>query len=67
TVVQLCSTLMKNGFEQIGRVRKEIEGWMQEHDFSRIEQFRGRLSQAQSQHPENFERLQYIKLFVGLE
>ncbi|WP_020678379.1 dihydroorotate dehydrogenase-like protein [Geopsychrobacter electrodiphilus] len=67
TVVQLCSTLMKNGFGQIERIRKELETWMQAHDFSRIDQFRGRLSQARSQHPANYERLQYIKLFVGLD
>ncbi len=67
TVVQLCSTLMINGFDQIGRILKELEDWMQAHDFTSIEQFRGRLSQAQSERPENYERLQYIKLFVGLE
>jgi len=66
TVVQLCSTLMKNGFGQIERIRKELETWMQAHNFNSIDQFRGRLSQAKSQHPESFERLQYIKLFVGL-
>ncbi len=67
TVVQLCSTLMINGFSQIGLMLKEIEDWMQTHDFTSIAEFRGRLSQAQSEHPENYERLQYIKLFVGLE
>ncbi len=67
TVVQLCSTLMINGMDQIGQIAKELESWMQTHNFSRIDQFRGLLSQARSKHPENFERLQYIKLFVGLE
>ncbi len=67
TVVQVCSTLMINGMDQIGRMLGEIESWMQTHEFDRIEQFRGHLSQARSKHPENYERLQYIKLFVGLE
>jgi dihydroorotate dehydrogenase (fumarate) len=67
TVVQVCSTLMTNGFARIGLILKEIEDWMQEHEFSKIEQFRGRLSQAQSEQPEKYERLQYIKLFVGLD
>ncbi len=67
TVVQICSTLMKNGFDQIGRILKDIEKWMQSHDFTDINQFRGQLSQARSSNPENYERLQYIKLFVGLE
>lgn len=67
TIVQLCSTLMIKGFEQIGRILSEIETWMQAHEFTNIAQFRGCLSQAQSKHPENYERLQYIKLFVGLD
>lgn len=67
TVVQICSTLMKNGFGQIGHMLKDMESWMQAHNFTSINQFRGQLSQARSNHPENYERLQYIKLFVGLE
>jgi len=67
TVVQVCSTLMINGFEQIDQILKDLETWMKAHGFTNIEQFRGQLSQAQSEHPENYERLQYIKLFVGLD
>lgn len=67
TAVQVCSTLMKNGFSHIGRMLEEVESWMHAHDFTSIKQFRGRLSQAQSEHPENYERLQYIKLFVELD
>ncbi len=67
TVVQVCSTLMKNGFTHLGQILDDVEEWMKNHQFSRIDQFRGRLSQAQSEEPEKYERLQYIKLFVGLE
>ncbi|NCP04540.1 MAG: dihydroorotate dehydrogenase-like protein [Deltaproteobacteria bacterium] len=67
TVTQVCSTLMKNGFAQIGRILTDVETWMEQKGFTRIDQFRGRLSQANSSHPQDFERLQYIKLFVGLE
>lgn len=67
TVAQLCSTLMINGFDQIGRILEEIDGWMCAHNFTRLDQFRGQLSQALSDRPANYERLQYIKLFVGLD
>ncbi len=67
TITQVCSTLMTNGFDQIGRILQEIEKWMQTQGFDSIGEFRGRLSQAKSEHPEDYERLQYIKLFVGLE
>jgi len=66
-VVQLCSTLYRNGLGQIPIIRKQVEEWMTRHNFESIDEFRGLLSQSRSDHPENYERLQYIKLFVGIE
>ncbi len=67
TVVQVCSTLYKNGMGQIGHILGQIEGWMQAHSFTSLAQFRGKLSQARSDRPRYHERLQYIKLFGGIE
>ncbi len=67
TVVQLCSTLYQHGTGQIGKMRKEIEGWMKTHGFESLDQIRGMLSQMQSANPELYERLQYIKALVGVE
>jgi len=66
-VVQLCSTLYRHGVEQIGVIRDELCDWMRDKGFESLDQVRGRLSQTRSQHPESFERLQYIKLFVGID
>jgi dihydroorotate dehydrogenase (fumarate) len=66
TTVQVCSTLYRNGIGRIGRMLQELEAWMQAHGFTRLPEFRGRLSQVRSEHPEEFERLQYIKALVGL-
>ena len=66
-VVQICSTLFINGVQQIGLMQDQLQGWMDEHGFSRLCDFRGLLSQNRSTRPEDYERLQYIKLFVGLE
>ncbi|MHB1398237.1 MAG: dihydroorotate dehydrogenase-like protein [Trichloromonadaceae bacterium] len=66
-VVQLCSTLYLNGLGQIGVMLRQLEEWMAEHGFANLDAFRGRLSQARNDRPESFERLQYIKLFVGIE
>jgi dihydroorotate dehydrogenase (fumarate) len=66
-VVQLCSTLYLNKLEQIGRMLGEIETWMIKHDFKTVYQVRGRLSQMESDRPELYERLQYIKALVGIE
>ena len=67
TVVQVCSTLYRNGIGQICRMLQQLEEWMQVRGFSRLDDFRGRLSQAHSDKPEDFERLQYIKALVGID
>jgi len=51
----------------IGKILAQLESWMKKHSFERISDFRGKLSQVRSDKPENFERLQYIKLFVGID
>jgi dihydroorotate dehydrogenase (fumarate) len=67
TVVQLCSTLYRNGVPHIGRIRAELEEWMAGHGFDSIERFRGALSQMKSETPELYERLQYVKALVGID
>ncbi|UCF04509.1 MAG: dihydroorotate dehydrogenase-like protein [bacterium] len=67
TVVQLCSTLYLNGLETIGKILEELEGWMVKHGFDSVDDFRGKLSQMQSDNAELYERLQYIKALVGIE
>jgi len=67
TVVQLCSTLYLNGVERIGQILREIEEWIDGHGFTSLSEVRGKLSQMQSEHPELYERLQYIKALVGIE
>lgn len=66
-VVQFCSTLFVNGLQQIGVMEDQLKKWMEKHDFEKLCDFRGQLSQAKSDNPEDHERLQYIKLFVGLD
>ncbi|MCW8892507.1 MAG: dihydroorotate dehydrogenase-like protein [Deltaproteobacteria bacterium] len=66
-VVQICSTLFLNGLEQIGVMEQQLRDWMAEHNYENLCDFRGLLSQSKSDTPEDHERLQYIKLFVGME
>jgi dihydroorotate dehydrogenase (fumarate) len=67
TVVQLCSTLYVNGLEQVGRMLGQLQEWSKQHGFETIEQMRGKMSQLESDRPELYERLQYIKALVGIE
>jgi len=67
TAVQICSTLYRNGLSQITLILQQLQEWMKAHDFEKPGEFRGQLSQARSEHPGDYERLQYIKALVGME
>jgi len=67
SVVQVCSTLYRNGLGQIGLILDQLQMWMQLHGFETPADFRGQLSQVRSEDPEGYERLQYIKALVGIE
>ena len=67
SVVQICSTLYLNGLEQINKMQLQIQNWMHENNYRKLSDFRGSLSQIRSKKPDDHERLQYIKLFVGME
>ena len=67
SVVQVCSTLYRNGLGQIGQILDQLEEWMQIHGFESTADFRGQLSQVRSDDPGDYERLQYIKALVGIE
>ena len=66
SVAQICSTLYLNGLEQINRILGYLENWMKEHNFDSVDQMRGKMSQMQSDRPELYDRLQYVKALVGI-
>ena len=67
SVTYVCSTVYLNGMKQIDRILAYVENWLNEHEFDSIDQIKGKLSQMQSDRPELYERLQYIKFLSGNE
>jgi dihydroorotate dehydrogenase (fumarate) len=65
--VQACSVLYQKGLDQIRPMLETLSAWMDRKGFTRIEDFRGKLSRSQGEKPELWERLQYIQALVGIE
>jgi dihydroorotate dehydrogenase (fumarate) len=66
-VVEICSAFMQKGTGAISGFLKELEEYMERHDFAAIGDFRGKMSQSDHDHPEVYERSQYIKSIVGID
>jgi dihydroorotate dehydrogenase (fumarate) len=65
--VQICSTLYKHGFDKIPSIVNELKTWMEKNEFSKISDFRGRLSFRKSENPSVYQRVQFMKHFSGIE
>ena len=63
-VVQLASTLVKNGIPHMGRMLAGIDDWLDRRGTS-LDEARGSLSQRAVQDPGAFERAQYVHLILS--
>jgi len=65
--VQVVSTIYKHGPQQISKMLKEIEGWMDSKNYKTIEDFRGKLSKKQLKDPFVYMRAQYVDILMKSE
>ena len=64
--VQLCSVLLNEGLDTIQDMKQFVASWMDSKNYATIKDFKGILSQKSSDHPESYERSQYIKALVSI-
>ena len=60
-VTMLCSTLIRHGINQITTIEHDLAAWMEEHEYTSVQQLRGSLSQKNCADPTTFERAQYMR------
>ena len=65
--VQIASVLYKKGFKEIEIMLEQIENWMLRKNFSSLDQFIGKMSIKDIKNPADFERVQFMKHFSGIE
>ena len=58
STVQLCSSLYKNGLNQIAAILDTLTQWMQQHNFNSIADFKGKLCKGNNS---SMERMQYLR------
>jgi dihydroorotate dehydrogenase (fumarate) len=61
-VAMLASALLKHGIPHLATVRRELERWMEEHEYQSVKQMRGSLSQRSTANPEAYERANYVRV-----
>lgn len=61
-ITMMAAELLKYGTGRISDIKREIELWMEEHEYSSINQMKGSMSQRRVADPESFERSNYMKI-----
>ena len=64
-VTMLCSALLRHGIEHLGTVRKQMEEWMEAHEYASVAQMKGSMSQRACPRPADFERANYMRGLTG--
>lgn len=67
TITQVTSAIYKHGPEYISQIINYLSDWMDDKGFHYVDQFRGKLSQSESQNPEVFERMQFMRYFSEIK
>jgi dihydroorotate dehydrogenase (fumarate) len=57
----MASELLQNGTRRIKEILKDIEAWMDEHEYTSVTQMIGSMSQQHCAEPAAFERANYMK------
>ncbi len=60
-ITMLCSTLLRNGIEEITSIERGLREWMEENEYESVRQMRGSMSQINCEDPSAFERSQYMR------
>jgi dihydroorotate dehydrogenase (fumarate) len=60
-VTMMCSALLKNGIDHIGKVLNDLQLWMEEHEYESVKQMQGSMSYKCCEDPSGFERANYMK------
>jgi dihydroorotate dehydrogenase (fumarate) len=67
TTVQIASALYREGFDVIPEILNKTSDWMKKHGFADVNAFRGKLNKANLENPAAIERVQFMKLYSGIE
>lgn len=65
--VQVASTLYKHGFEIIPIMLKDLNEWMDRHEFASTSDFIGKMNYKSAENPAAYERIQFMRHFSGIE
>ena len=65
-VTMLCSVLLRRGVDHLRTIEREVEEWLEAHEYDSLHQLKGSMSQERCPDPGAFERAQYVRGIASL-
>jgi dihydroorotate dehydrogenase (fumarate) len=65
--VQVVSEVLARGPQRLAELRRDLEHWLSEHEYSSLEQLRGSMSHARCPNPAAYERANYMRILQGFQ
>ncbi|MCA9751699.1 MAG: dihydroorotate dehydrogenase-like protein [Gemmatimonadetes bacterium] len=65
SAVQVVSAILRDGPERIGQLRRDVVDWMRARDYESLGQMRGQMSLLRCRDPQEFERVNYLRVLQG--
>lgn len=62
SAVQVVSAVYKNGIDYLGQMLKDVQKWLDEKGYEKIDDFRGKLSKKNVSDPFVYQRAQYVDI-----
>src|SRR5262249_46627094 len=59
---QMVSALLQHGPDKLRHVRRDLELWLEEHEFESLRQMQGSMSLLRCSDPGSYQRVNYIRL-----
>ncbi len=63
--VQVASAFYRNGVDHASRMLSDLKKWMEKNGYTKLSDFRARMSQHETANPASFQRVQFMKYFRG--
>ena len=64
-ITHLCSVLLKNGPEHIATMKQELHDWMEQQEYTSVEQMKGSVSKSCAINPAALEHCNYMEIIKG--
>jgi dihydroorotate dehydrogenase (fumarate) len=66
-ITQMASALLRNGSGHLRKVRADLEAWMEDNEWSSLNEMRGNMSQERIPNPKIYERANYMLMLQSWE